>query len=368
MSNSAKKRSALLGASLGVAATLALVVLLGLAAGAGASSTATPPQNTSPPTISGTAQKDQTLHAEPGSWSGTQPITFDYRWQRCNASGGSCSNISGANGHDYVLTSADVGNTVRVVVTAKNSAGMGTAASSPTAVVAAPQAPANTAPPTISGTPQLGQTLTANPGSWTGPQPITFTYQWLRCDQFGGACGNVAGGTNPTFLLTSADVGHAMRVRVRAKNQFGATSATTVPSAVVSATANGCPIGVKNVSITQIGPPARLIVDGMHSDPVVLTRRSRTLVLRFHVSDTCSQSVQGALVYATGVPYNQIDTPPEASTDADGWATLVFHMRAGYPATRNQQLLALFVRAGKGGENLLAGVSTRRLVSIRVVA
>ena len=71
MSDSAKKRSALLGASLGAAGTLALVVLLGLAAGAGASSSATPPSNTSPPTISGTAQKGQRLHADPGSWSGS---------------------------------------------------------------------------------------------------------------------------------------------------------------------------------------------------------------------------------------------------------------------------------------------------------
>src|SRR5205807_4920578 len=179
--------------SLGVAGTLALVVLLGLAAGAGASSSATPPSNTSPPTISGTAQKGQRLHADPGSWSGSQPMTFSYRWQRCNASGGSCANISGANGRDYVLTSADVGNTVRVVVTAKNSAGMSTAASSPTAVVAAPQAPANTSPPTISGTPQLGQTLTVNPGNWTGPQPITFTFQWIRCNQYGGGCADIRG-------------------------------------------------------------------------------------------------------------------------------------------------------------------------------
>jgi hypothetical protein len=368
MSDSAKKRSALLGASLGVAGTLALVVVLGLAAGAGASSSAAPPSNTSPPTISGTAQKGQRLHADPGSWSGSQPMTFTYRWQRCNASGASCANIGGANGHDYVLTSADVGNTVRVVVTAHNSAGMGTAASSPTAVVAAPQAPANSSPPTISGTPQLGQTLTASPGSWTGPQPITFTFQWRRCDQFGGSCADIVGATGQTYLLNSADVGHSMRVRVTAKNQFGKTSAATVPTAVVSGTANGCPIGVHNVLIAQLGLPARLVVDGMQSDPSVLTRHTRDLVVRFHVSDTCNQSVQNALVYADAVPYNQLVPAPEAVTGPDGWATLRFHMAAGYPVSRSQQLLALFVRARKGGENPLAGVSTRRLFSLHVVS
>lgn len=368
MPGSTRKRSVLMGAALGAAGALGLVVTLGLAAGAGASSSATPPSNTSPPTISGTAQKGQRLHADPGGWGGSQPMSFGYQWQRCNASGASCSNIGGANKRDYTLTSADVGTTVRIVVTAHNSAGMGTAAASPTAVVAAPQAPADSAPPTISGAPQLGQTLTASPGSWTGPQPITFTYQWRRCDQFGGGCADIPGAASPTYLLGSADVGHALRVRVTARNQFGKTSATTVPTAVVSGTANGCPIGVKDVLITQLGQPARLMLDGMKSDPAVLSRHTQSVVLHFHVSDTCGQNVQGALVYAAAVPYDQLDAPPEASTDADGWARLVFHMRAGYPVSRSQQLMALFVRARKGGENPLAGVSTRRLFSLHVAS
>ena len=152
MSSTTKRRSTLLGASLGAAGTARARPRprpgCGRRCVLGA---ATPPSNTSPPTVSGTVQKGQQLHAEPGSWSGSTPIGFAYRWQRCNAGGGSCSNIGGATHRDYTLGSADVGHTVRVVVTASNSAGSATAASSPTAVVAAPQAPANTVPPTISG-------------------------------------------------------------------------------------------------------------------------------------------------------------------------------------------------------------------------
>ena len=121
MFDAVKKRRILLGASLGGRDAGAR---RRAGAGAGARSSATPPSNTSPPTISGTAQKGQRLHAEPGSWSGTSPIRFAYRWQRCSSSGTNCSNISGATDNDYTLTSADVGRTVRVVVTASNSAGV----------------------------------------------------------------------------------------------------------------------------------------------------------------------------------------------------------------------------------------------------
>jgi hypothetical protein len=367
MFRSAKNRSTIAGAVVGAAGALGLVVVLGLAAVAGASSSATPPSNSSPPTISGTAQKGQRLHADHGTWNGSAPMHFAYRWQRCNSNGGGCGNIGGATDNDYTLTSADVGHTVRVVVTASNSAGSSTAASSPSAVIADAQRPANTSSPTISGSAQLGSTLTANTGGWTGPGPITFGYQWSRCDQFGDKCGFVANATAQTYLLTSADVGHTMRVRVEAKNQFGRTFATSAPSGVVSATANGCPIGLKAVDIAQIGPPARLLVDHMSFDPSVLTRNTRTLVARFHVSNTCGQTVSNALLYATAVPYNQLDNPAEVPTGTDGWATIVFHMRAGFPVSRHQQLVAMFVRARKGGENSLAGVSTRRLVSVRVV-
>ena len=97
--------------------------------------TGTPPTNTSPPTISGNAVLGSTLTASPGSWSGNTPITYASQWQRCDSAGANCNAVSGATSSAYALGAADVGNTMRVVVTATNSAGSGVATSIPTTVV-----------------------------------------------------------------------------------------------------------------------------------------------------------------------------------------------------------------------------------------
>src|SRR5947199_7427294 len=107
----------------------------------------------------GDAAGGGTLSGSRGSWA-NNPSDFNYFWLRCgvNQPASSCSTIGGANGASYTLTSADVGNTIRFKVEAKNAAGSSFADSAPTArIAAAPAAlPANTSPPTVSGTPQVG--------------------------------------------------------------------------------------------------------------------------------------------------------------------------------------------------------------------
>jgi hypothetical protein len=82
---------------------------------------------------------------------------------------------------------------------------------------------------------------------------------------------------------------------------------------------------------------------------------------------TCKgKPVQGALLYGAAVPFNQFSVPAEQPTGADGSAQLTMSRLRGFPAARQQQLLVVFARARKPGENVLGGISTRRLVSFQV--
>ena len=184
------------------------------------------PSNTSLPTISGTAQVGSTLTADPGSWSGTAPISYAYQWRRCNSAGTGCVDIVPAAAQTYTLSSADVGSTIRVVVTASNSAGSASAVSAPTAVVTAVvQTPTNSAPPVVSDTsghnpPQVADVLSTTNGSWTN-SPTGYAYQWQLCDSSGTNCTPMAGATQSRYTPVSGDVGHALRAQVTASNSAG---------------------------------------------------------------------------------------------------------------------------------------------------
>jgi hypothetical protein len=232
--------------------------------------------------------------------------------------------------------------------------------------------PAATAKPTISGTPQQNATLTANPGTWAGNQPITLSLQWQRCDQNGNSCGNLSGATRTTYVLTSSDVGHRMRVHVHARNHVGAGGSTSDATGVVTAApppppalppgAVKLPDGSISIPVTSVSLPDQLIVDKLSFSPAVITSRA-PFQARFHVVDTKGYAVRDALVYILGVPYGRILNVPEQPTAQDGWVTVFVQPTAQFPLVRGGSLV-IFVRARKPGDNLLAGVSARRLVQV----
>lgn len=99
---------------------------------------------------------------------------------------------------------------------------------------AAPAAPANTAAPTVSGTTQQGDTLTATSGSWSG-SPTSYSYAWRDCGSSGTTCTAIAGATAQTYTLAAGDVGQKVEAAVTATNAGGSVSAASAPTAAVTA-------------------------------------------------------------------------------------------------------------------------------------
>jgi hypothetical protein len=196
-----------------------------------------PPQNTALPQISGVAQSGQLLTGSTGTWSGS-PTSYAYQWRRCDSLGGSCANIAGATSTSYSAGDADVGATLRVSVSATNLGGTTSASSgATTSVTAAPvvtSPPANTALPQVTGTAQVGQTLTTSKGTWSGT-PTSYAYQWRRCDSAGANCANVLGATATTYTLATGDAAATFRANVTATNAVGSTTAASAQTAAVAA-------------------------------------------------------------------------------------------------------------------------------------
>jgi hypothetical protein len=227
--------------------------------------------------------------------------------------------------------------------------------------------------PTVSGDPKQGHVLHGDRGRWQG-HPTDFNVYWQRCGRDGHGCGEIGDTAGAyDYRLTAQDVGATLRFRVGAANGGARTWTSSAQTPIVVAGAQapapaptGCPAPSNPEQVTSISPPARLVVDGVQSDPTPVPGNTQSLVLRFHVGSTCGGSVQGALVYATVTPYFEFTTPPEQATGADGWVEFRLDRLSGFPVNARQTRLLVFVRARKSGESLLAGISTRRLVSVPV--
>ena len=197
------------------------------------------------PTISGTPQVEQTLTADTSAIAdedGLTNVSYSYQW----LAGG--SDIAGATGSSYTLTSSEQGQTVQVRVTFTDDADNAESLTSVATVAVA--AKPNTAPtglPTISGTPQVDQTLTADTSAIAdedGLDDVSYSYQWIRSDN--GADTDISGETDSTYTLVYADQGQTVKVKVSftdaADNDGTLTSeATEVVTAASNRGATGEP-------------------------------------------------------------------------------------------------------------------------------
>lgn len=246
----------------------------------------------------------------------------------------------------------------------------GLSAASDSTAAASQYEPRNTAEPTISGTAREGERLTATTGTWESSTPITYSFQWLRCDTNGAACVAIAGATAQTYTLVAADVGKRVRVRVTATNSSGSASRDSNATNVVQSSAASREIkladGRVSVPAADVAPPQRLVIETLNAGQAVIRSRA-PFTLRVRVADTQGRVVRNALVYVIGLPYRRILQPAEVQTAEDGWATITIQPTTLLPL-RNGATLVFFVRARKAGDNVLAGVSTRRLMQIRLGA
>ncbi len=201
------------------------------------------PVDSTLPTVTGTTQQGETLTEHHGAWTHS-PTAYSYQWMRCDSSGAGCAAIGGATGETYGLVGEDVGHTLRVAETAGNAGGSGSAAESEATVVVVPPAPVDSTTPSITGSPQQGQTLTENHGEWTN-SPTGYAYQWMRCDLNGAGCAAISGATAETYMLVGEDVGHRLRVTETASNAggTGSTVKSQASSVVLTPTPTDPPAG-----------------------------------------------------------------------------------------------------------------------------
>jgi hypothetical protein len=196
------------------------------------------PVNTAPPTMQPpplptpqnevtNPQVGRTLLGNKGTWTGA--TFYKVQWEDCDATGATCAPAAGtpSTNTTYKIAQGDVGHYLVFLVTATSSPGSSTSASSTPSGLVANGTPLNRSAPVISGVTQDGQALSVTSGTWDGTLPMTFGYQWRRCDGAGLNCSKAfpaPPSSSPTYTLQDIDLGHILVAYVTATNVAGPTS------------------------------------------------------------------------------------------------------------------------------------------------
>jgi alpha-tubulin suppressor-like RCC1 family protein len=258
----------------GARTAAALLLSASLLTAAPAAFGETSPTNTALPTVSGTQRQGAKLNSTNGSWTGGG-LSFTYQWQTC-PTGEPCAAAKGetAKAKSYEPIEEDVGQKVRLIVTATNKINSAEATSAQTGLIE-PLGPKNLAAPTISGVAKEGQLLTASTGEWEGTHFLmTYSYQWERCDTEGKNCtklgpkaieGETAkeeeerkqieqeeaeseeGPKQPRYVVATTDVGHTVRVTVTDVNPAGTATSKSLHTETVT---DGPPVPVNLPSMS----------------------------------------------------------------------------------------------------------------------
>jgi hypothetical protein len=260
------------------------------------------------PVVSGAYIDGAVLTTTDGEWSPPDGLVFSHTWLRCppNPDGSapdgsaSCPRVKDATAANYTLTAADVGqyvvSRVEADVTTPGSIGISATQDSdvaeacscdgaPRPVAAAP--PVNTGAPTIAGAAKQGIALAASPGTWAGTNggisPMTFAYQWQRCDQTGASCQAIAGATQTSYTTTAQDAGFRLVVRVTATNKGGTQVASSAPTDVIVASVVQVSGGGGAGATPSSAPPiaGSISAGGVHANSLKTDKTAPKLTLAF---------------------------------------------------------------------------------------
>ena len=238
--------------------------------------------------IAGTATVGQILTANPGTWAGAPAPLITYKWYACSAKvgnatqtvPGTCLPISGATSRTIELKSPQAEKYIAVKVTGTSSGTNPMSWLSASTATTVKMRAAATGHPIVTGQSNVGQTMTANKGTWTGAPAPLITYKWYACSAkvgsatqtVPGTCLPISGATSRTIELKSPQAEKYIAVKVTGTssgtNPMSWLSASTATTVKMRAAATGHPIvtGQSNVGQTMTankgtwtGAPAPLI-------------------------------------------------------------------------------------------------------------
>ena len=213
---------------------------------------------TGAPTITGTARVGETLTASTTGISdsdGLTNATFTYQWIKLDSNLND-SDISGATSSTYTLVAGDADTGIKVRVSFTDDRGNTESLTTESAlIVTAANSPA-TGAPTITGTAQVGETLTASTTGISdsdGLTNATFTYQWIKLDSNLNDS-DISGATSSTYTLVAGDADTGIKVRVSFTDDRGNTESLTTESALIVTAANSPATGAPTITGTaQVG-------------------------------------------------------------------------------------------------------------------
>jgi hypothetical protein len=209
------------------------------------------PSGTAAPAISGTPRASLPLTATTGSWNPAG--TYTYQWQRATSTTSGWSNLVSATGSSYTPVGGDAGASLRVAVTATNSYGHATAYSASVGPITV-SAPIATVAPAISGSPSVGQALTASTGAWSPAG--TYSYQWQRATSATSGWSNILAASGSSYTPVAGDAGAGLRVGVTATNNYGHNTAYSGSAGPVAAAAL---TALSPATITGIARPGQTL-------------------------------------------------------------------------------------------------------------